>query len=183
MTIKILPIMEQSDEIQHPEHSITHIWQRFHGRWIMAGGVSGILAGLMIVIVSGIITQSLTGDLWQPLKLIGAAIYGNSATAYGPLGVAGIAGLLIHLFLSLLYGVTFAQLVCEKSRPLSLVIMGIVTSLIIWVFACMLFLPSFDLPLAFSLGRWIGLLLHVLFGLSFALILVFFRSRMAPSDR
>lgn len=166
------------EDRQHPEHSITHIWQRLHVRWIMAGGLSGIAAGLFIVLSSGIITNALTGDWGQPLKLIGASIYGNTATAYGPLGVAGFAGLLIHLSLSLLYGVTFAQLICEKSRPVSLLVLGIVTSLIIWVFGCMLFLPSFDIPLAFSLGRWTGLALHVLFGSSFALILIFLRARL-----
>lgn len=152
-------------------HTINHIWERIHHKWLVCGGLAGFLAGLLTIIVSSILSLVELGDVTQPFKLIGAVIFGYEATAYGPLGTAGLTGMLIHFALSVIYGTIFAQLVCEKSRLRSLVILGFVTSLIIWVFSAMLFLPSFNATLALFLNKWLGLFLHILFGVSFGFFL------------
>ncbi len=164
--------------MSHTTGSITHIWERLHAKWMVCGGVAGFLAGLLSIIVSSWLSFIKLGDVTQPFKLIGAAFFGYEATAYGPLGSAGLAGMTIHFALSILYGVIFAQLVCEKSRLFSLVILGFVTSLIIWVFSAMLFLPSFNVTLALFLNKWLGLFLHILFGISFGFFLHLARKKI-----
>lgn len=157
--------------MHHEEKSITHIWTRFHKQWLAAGVISGILAGLFVLLVSGIMAQGRFGEFIQPMKLIGAAILGSKATLYEGAGSATFVGLAIHFILSGIYGFLFAQLVCEKSRPLNLVILGFVTSAIIWVFSGKLFLPSFDITLAEVFPTFSNLFLHLLFGVSFGAFL------------
>ncbi len=151
--------------------SITHIWTRFNPRWVMAGIFSGVIAGLIVAAISGIYAAKVSGEFYRPLKLMGAAIFGVKATTYGPLGTAGMAGLGLHLILSACFGGTFAHLVDEKSKGVSLVILGVVTSLVIWVFGGCLFAGSFDLPFALEVSKRVILIAHILFGLSFGIIL------------
>lgn len=163
-------------------HTITHIWERVHVKWLIAGGIAGFLAGLLTIVVSSFLSLTKLGDVTQPFKLIGAVLFGYEATAYGPLGAAGLAGIAIHFTLSVLYGIIFAQLVCEKSKPRSLVILGLVTSLIIWVFSAMLFLPSFNVTLALFLNKGLGLFLHILFGVSFGFFLHLSRKKLISNQ-
>lgn len=158
------------------EMSVTHIWTRINKRWLLAGAVSAIWAGIVVMLVATIGASGKLGEWSQPLKLIGATFFGGDATAYGPLGAAGMAGVLVHLGLSTLYGLVFAQLVHEESSRGALVILGLVTSFIIWIFGCQLFLPSFDITLKLMMPTRIGLFLHLFFGLSFG----FFLGRLRP---
>ena len=153
------------------EQSVTHIWTRFNLKWIITGAVSGILAGLFVIGIGSLIAGKHLGEWSQPFKIIGAAIYGKEALHYGSFGRPGLMGLFIHMLLSAIYGGTFAQMVNEKSSRSSLVILGLVTSLVIWVFGCALFMPSFDIFLRISMPITLGVILHIIFGISFGLIL------------
>src|SRR3989338_9411558 len=104
------------------EHSVTHIWQRFNLQWILAGAISGILAGLFVIGIGSLIAGKHLGEWQQPFKIIGAAFYGKEALLFGGFGKAAILGLVIHMALSAVYGATFAQLVNERSSPSALVI-------------------------------------------------------------
>ena len=158
--------------------TITHIWTRFNLRWIICGILSGVLAGLLIAIITMPIAASYLGESTAGLKYIGVVFFGSEGTRFGPMGASGFAGLVLHLSLSALYGAVFAQLVCEKSKPQSLLILGVVTSMIIWVFGCMLFMPSFNLPLREVLSPILAIFLHIGFGLSFGVILNFLRNKI-----
>ncbi|MBI4410856.1 MAG: hypothetical protein HY541_00025 [Deltaproteobacteria bacterium] len=156
-------------------NTIEHIWTRIDYPWLIAGALSGASAGLLIILLASQLTSKLLGDWTQPFKMIGAAVFGAEATAFGPLGEAGLIGFLIHTVLSVIYGVVFAQLVHEKSHARSLVFLGFVTGFIIWVFSCKLFLPSFNLPLALRFPSTVSLVLQVLFGIFNSLFLVLYR--------
>lgn len=156
-------------------NTITHIWTRFNPHWIAAGVVSGLLAGLIMLGIGSFISAQMLGEWSQSLKLLGAAFYGLESTAYGPLGKAACAGALFHFGLSTLYGATFTQLVHEKAKFPSLLILGIVTSFIVWVFGWMLLLPSLNFLLASVTATRVGLLLHFVFGFSFPIILYYLR--------
>lgn len=165
----------------HEETSITHIWNRFHVRWLLCGGAAGIGAGLVMLVVAILLGLESLGEWSQPMKLLAAGIFGPDATYYGPLGEPGLYGTSLHLSLSLLYGMLFAQLVDEKSRKRSIIVLGLVTSFIIWIFGSLLFMPSFNRTLAGILPARVGLLLHLVFGLSFGLILSALRPRFLSS--
>lgn len=155
--------------------TIAHIWTRLHVRWVIQGAFCGVLAGFIMILVATLISIKTLGDWSQPLKLVGAMVYGPQATAYGPLGAAGIVGGLIHFSLCILYGVVFTHLVHEDSSPVSLIVLALVTSFIIWIFGFLLFMPSFNLSLAFALSTPVSLMLHLLFGFSFGISLTWLR--------
>lgn len=161
--------------MNHSEATITHIWSRFHLSWLLCGAAAGIAAGIIMLALAAFVGTGVLGEWSQPMKLLGATFFGPDATYYGPLGMAGLYGLSLHLALSALYGLIFAQLVCEKSRKRNLVILGFVTSFIIWIFGCMLFMPAFDILLAKAMPVRVGLFLHLAFGVSFGLLLSGFR--------
>lgn len=151
--------------------SVDHIWNRLHFKWLMAGAFSGILSGAIILLIAIFFSIKSTGDWSQPLKLVGATVYGPKATAFGPLGAAGTLGGLIHFALCILYGVVFAHLVHEDSSRKSIIILAMVTSFIIWIFGFLLFMPSFNLSLMNALSTPVSLLLHFLFGFTFGVVL------------
>lgn len=158
--------------------TITHIWARFNLRWIICGILSGVLAGLLIAIITMPLAASRLGEATAGLKYIGAVFFGREGTRFGPMGASGFAGLVLHLSLSALYGAVFAQLISEKSKPLSLIILSVVTSMIIWVFGCMLFMPAFNLPFREILSPILAIFLHIGFGLSFGVILNILRNKI-----
>lgn len=155
--------------------SVNHIWERFNPRWMGIGALAGVTAGMLALFIAMIASVTHGGEWDRPFKFIGATFYGPSATAYGSLGKAGFAGLVLHITLSTVYGLLFAHLVSEKSRIRSLIVLGLVTSYIIWIFSCKLFMPSFDPALALSLPSWDGLYLHFLFGGTFGIFLGIYR--------
>lgn len=151
--------------------TVTHIWERLNPKWLVAGVTSGLLAGFLVLLVGMVLSHLYLGEWSQALKILGGICFGYEATAYGPVGLAGLAGAGIHFFFSGLYGVTYAQLVHEHSSSQALLVLALVTSIIIWVFGGMLFMPTFNPVMADFVSRSLILFFHLLFGLSFGLII------------
>lgn len=154
---------------------IDHIWKRLNPKWLMAGGISGVLAGITVLLVAVTTGSKYLGEWSQPIKLLGATFYGPQATTYGPLGISFFMGAGLHMSLSALYGVVFTQLVHEESAGSAITVLGFVTGWIVWIFGCMLFMPSVNVTLSSNLPIFFGLALHLLFGLLFAFYLRFMR--------
>lgn len=166
--------------------SINHIWERFNFKWIIAGVVSALLSGFIILGLTCLLAANVLGEAIQPLKILGAAILGNNgsiALAYGPLNQYAVAGILIHGALCAWFGATFAQMVDENSKALSLVILGFVTSLVIWVFGGSLFSGSFNITLWSVVDRWLWFGLHIAFGVLFGIILSVVRGALGIKSR
>lgn len=161
----------KSTAYESNNQSVTHIWERVNCRWLGAGAFSGIAAGLLIMIIGSIMAQIHYGEWTQAPKLFAAMCYGGDGLAYGSAPGIVIYGFLIHFFFSAIYGMTFAQLVNEESTTLSLMILGFVTALIIWVFGFRLFMPSWDYWLFAAVPGGLGILFHIIFGISFGWIL------------
>jgi len=166
--------MKNTAAMTEDNGSINHIWERFNPKWIIAGIISALASGFIILALVCALSANALGEAIQPLKILGAVVLGNNggiATAYGPFNKYAAIGILFHAFLCSWYGATFAQLVDEKSKALSLVILGFVTSLIIWVFGGNLFLGSFNITLWAVVNRWLWIGLHIAFGTLFGIIL------------
>lgn len=164
------------------EQSITHIWTRFNRQWLLCGVIAGLLAGLAIIIVAMPFSEKFLGEPLHFLKIIGAMFTGIKGMNYGPLGPSGFAGLGVHLLLSSIYGFVYAQLVDERSQARSLIVIALVTCAIIWVFSYCLFMPAFNFYFLNMVTIKTGLLMHLLFGLSFGLILSMVRKILLKND-
>lgn len=156
-------------------NTITHIWERFNIKWIIVGALSGAFAGLVMLAAGSYLAAEHLGAWDQSLKLLAAIRFGGDALSFDSGTSVLLYGALIHFSLSLLYGVTYAQLVNEKSKSISLIVIGFVTSLIIWVFGCQLFMPSFNYFLLANMTTAVGFGLHILFGISFGIFASLFR--------
>jgi len=155
---------------------VTHIWTRINPKWIISGLFAGLAAGVVIMLIGMKLSQSHLGESIQFFKWIGASFFGPDTTTLGAdLGRAGRAGIVIHFTLSAIYGLVFAQLVHEKSKTLPLIILGLATSFVIWVFAGQLFMPSFNRDLSFLMPTYLKLFLHLGFGFSVGFFISIFR--------
>ena len=81
--------------------------------WILSGAIAGIAAGIAFAMFE-MIMAALTdggGAFFMPLRMIGAIGLGKGALDPGTsLVTAGGAGLIIHMILSMMYGVSVAAL-------------------------------------------------------------------------
>jgi len=76
--------------------------------WVRAGLVSGVLAGIVFAMFEMVMAVVLSGSeaFFMPLRMIGAIAVGTSALdPAGSLLTAGGAGLVVHMALSMMYGV------------------------------------------------------------------------------
>ena len=83
------------------------------GTWIRAGLIGGIVAGIAFAMFEMIMAVVLNGSeaFFMPLRMIGAIAVGKSALDPATsLVTAGGAGLVVHMALSMMYGVGVAAL-------------------------------------------------------------------------
>ena len=113
----------------------------------VAGATAGLLAGLLMIVLSPALSW-LTGiGIWEPAKLIAATIYGPSVTqtvgfVLGPV----VAGTAIHIGTSVALGFAFGlvfhgvlNLTTDFGTPL---LVGLVYGLLIFVVAYTIALPA-----------------------------------------
>lgn len=146
--------------------AIAHIWTRLHPRWLLTGVISGLGAGLVVLLVAAFLSKG----IFFPIKLIGATALGEQAMDLGTFGVGGFAGLAIHFGLSAFFGLVFSQTVSEISRRRTLLFLGTVAGLAVWLFWSMMFMPSFNEPMFYLLPKSVSLLLHTIFGVTFGIL-------------
>ncbi|MDO8494680.1 MAG: hypothetical protein Q7S68_05030 [Deltaproteobacteria bacterium] len=161
--------------------NIAHIWTRFNKSWAISGVLSGLGAGLAMILAASLLGQMAGEELFFAPKLIGAALLGGKALAVD--SSAGIwAGLTIHFTLSAFFGLVFAQTIRETARKRILLALGLMGGMAVWLFWCMMFMPSFNQPMLFLLPKLTALALHLLFGLVFSLLLITLRATIISTD-
>lgn len=99
------------------------------GRWAKRGAIGGVIAGIVLAMFSMTMAAVLSGAdaFFMPLRMIGAIVLGMKALDPGySLLTAGVVGLMVHMMLSIVFGIIFAALVASipglaNSSPLLLV--------------------------------------------------------------
>jgi hypothetical protein len=79
--------------------------------WLAAGAAFGLVAGLFFALFEMVAAWQMGDGFWMPLRMIGAILLGADALepTYSLAGAA-IAGALLHMMLSALYGAMFAAI-------------------------------------------------------------------------
>ncbi len=84
------------------------------GWWVKQGAIGGAVAGIIFAMFEMLATALLNGAaaFFMPLRMIGAIVLGQGALQPSyPLLTAGLVGLVVHMMLSVVFGIVFALLV------------------------------------------------------------------------
>ncbi len=84
------------------------------GWWVKQGAIGGVIAGLVFSMFEMIVAAVLNGAaaFFMPLRMIGAIVLGQGALQPSyPLLTAGLVGIVVHMMLSVIFGIVFALLV------------------------------------------------------------------------
>jgi uncharacterized membrane protein YagU involved in acid resistance len=81
---------------------------------IKAGALGGFIAGIVFAMFEMIVAALLMGSdaFWMPMRMIGAIVLGEQALlpTYA-LATAAIVGLVVHMMLSIIFGLVFGGIV------------------------------------------------------------------------
>jgi hypothetical protein len=100
----------------------THGTQAVSGRsdlgwWLKHGAIGGLIAGIVFAMFEMIVAALMMGmdAFWMPMRMIGAIVLGQAALdpSYS-LATAGLVGIVVHMMLSVIYGVIFGAVVAQS---------------------------------------------------------------------
>jgi len=110
------------------------------GPWVKQGAVGGVIAGIVFAMFEMIMAAVLGGadTFFMPLRMIGAIVLGMKALDPGySLVTAGMVGLMVHMMLSIMFGIIFAALVAYvpglANSSLILIVAASVYGFALWI--------------------------------------------------
>jgi uncharacterized membrane protein YagU involved in acid resistance len=122
------------------QRSLVQARDRDAGVWIKYGALGGFVAGIVFAMFEMVMAAVLNGisAFWNPLRMIGAIVLGEEALAPSyQLATAAVAGLMVHMVLSVLFGVVFglalAVLPSLARSAGTLIVMASLYGLLLWL--------------------------------------------------
>jgi len=139
----------------------------------VSGALAGLVGGVMMAIVGAILALAIGDDLWKAPKLIATFVVSpDSVAAPGFLAGPVIIGSVIHLALSVLFGLGFGILTTRIWKmPLAYgapMVFGFVYGLAIWLIAYFIVLPLLN-PLILEIYAPSFLIQNLTYGISVGL--------------
>jgi hypothetical protein len=117
-------------------------------RWVIRHGiVGGIIAGIVFAIGEMVISLAMRVGLFSSFRLIGSMILGTQALepSYPLLTAAGV-GFLVHVILSMIFGVIFFFLLALfrqlNASTLELLVYGLIYGMVLWINNFLLIAPA-----------------------------------------
>lgn len=136
---------------------------------VRAGVITGVFAGSMMMVFMVLYSGGIGAAYWLPPKLIDAMSDGVVALVGGP-GVV-VAGLAIHLIVSVVWATLFALLMDRRWSALTAMAHGILYSFAVWAIMTYLVMPwanpTMNPRIHAMMGMWICA--HVIFGACLAI--------------
>lgn len=114
-----------------------------------AGALAGLAGGLAMALVGALIAAGRGDSIWRTPKQIAAFLFGTSSLSNPGFDLAPVlAGSLLHIALSMVFGVAYAVIISrvlgvttEYGAP---VVGGLVYGLLIWMIAYFVVAPLFN---------------------------------------
>jgi hypothetical protein len=132
------------------------------GLWTREAALGGLLAGIVMAMVAMMYTLVAQGDLLAPLKQMGATFFPADSGS----GISLLAGLMLHMVMSIIFGVVFGLVVVGRASGYGpLVIAGVLYISVEWAIARIVVLPRVDPPLVSTFGAIGGIVAHMMFGI------------------
>lgn len=100
------------------------------------GAIAGIIAGIVFAVYEMVVSAAMAGAgaFFMPLRMIGAIALGPAALeASYPLLAAGLAGVIVHMLLSVIYGAVFAVVAGGLRKMGVLVALAMAFGFALWV--------------------------------------------------
>lgn len=129
----------------------------------------GLVAGIVMALVTMMITALMGMGLWALPAMIAALLLGSPATMGVTAGVIMI-GLVIHMVLSMMFGVVYAAIVNFFSHEFLLT--GTLFGLLLWIvnfYVIGLFVPGARM-MAQNEPIWLAIMSHLIFGVTLGLL-------------
>jgi hypothetical protein len=142
-------------------------------RWA-AGIFAGLFAGIVALGFAGVLASAGGMEFLFPVKLMGTAIVGASATEYGPNPSGVIAGLLLVEALAAFWGFVYAHFVKTNSLG-ALLAMGLVWGAFGWIFHWNLYFHSIKTILASEVSAGAAFPVFMAYGVSLTSVAFFDR--------
>ena len=131
------------------------------GTWMRNGAIGGLIGGMVMAMVAMLYTLLAQGDLLAPLKQMGATFFRSDPGSLGSM----IAGLMLHMMMSVVFGIAFALIVRGRATGFGpLVMAGMIFIAVEWAIARFVVLPVVDQPLVASFGAIGGMIAHAMYG-------------------
>ena len=119
------------------------------GWWVKQGAIGGAIAGIVFAMFEMLATALMNGAaaFFMPLRMIGAIVLGQGALQPSyPLLTAGLAGMVVHMMLSVVFGIVFALLVASvpalASSTMALLAAASAYGLLLWLVNFYLIAPA-----------------------------------------
>ncbi len=149
-------------------------WLRFDLPRLIAGAMAGVFAGVVMLVVAGLLCRVAGLDPLLPVKVPASPILGNDATAFGFQMPALITGFVVHSMVCGLLGTVYAHFT-QTNKLLPLLGAGFVWGTFSWIFIFNLFTKSFIEVRTLDLPAGPAFFVHLAFGFSLASISYFDR--------
>ena len=129
--------------------------------WVRNGAIGGLIGGMVMAMVAMLYTLVAQGDLFAPLKQMGATFFRSDSGSAGSL----VAGLILHMMMSVILGIVFVLIVKGRATGFGpLIVAGMIFIAVEWAIARFVVLPVVDQPLVATFGAIGGIIAHAMYG-------------------
>lgn len=143
---------------------------------IQAGALGGLIGGVAMALMATIYDALAGVGFWTPVRAIAATVLGHDASVgAGPI----LLGLVIHLAVSIAWGIVFAAITPREMPPAASIAFGLFAGLTILVLMSLVVLPLIN-PTARARLMWgsyprslpvlVAFVIHLLYGFGLALV-------------
>lgn len=149
--------------------------------WWGSAAWAGIIAGIVFAMLEMFMVWAIMGmSFWGPLQMIAAMLMGTEVLPQNsPITVGiGLVGLMIHMVLSVIYGLVIGWMVHKMDMGPALLV-GAVVGLVLIYFVNFYLIAPAVFPWFVQARNWISLLTHIVFGLVAAGAYIAMRNRHA----
>jgi uncharacterized membrane protein YagU involved in acid resistance len=146
---------------------------------IEAGTIAGLIGGVAMAAVGTGYAAAAGLGFWEPIHAITATLVGSAAAADMTATASIVAGLVVHLFVSVGFGVVFAALMPRTVPDAPALALGTFAGVAILFIMSLVILPLLN-PVARSrlmwgsahgeIPVWVAFAMHIVYGAGLALV-------------
>lgn len=137
-----------------------------------SGALAGLVGGVVMAMWSMVVLAATRAGFWTPVNLIAHTIWRGAPTDGSFRVGALLLGLMVHMVMSVAFGVVLATLATRLAGTLpALLAAGMTFGLVLWLVNQYVIWPAIDETAAQAFTPWVFAIGHLMFGLVAAVLL------------